>query len=251
MASKLKFSILRFSSLPSTQDKAKELAEKGAPEGVVVTALRQTKGRGRHGRTWISPSGGLYFSMVLRPELPPKEALKLTLLSGVAVAQGIQKATGLRATVKWPNDVLIKEKKVCGILTETAVQDRDILYAVVGIGINVNEDPQKYAKDFLYAPTSLRRETGKKLSCSKLLNGVLTSFSENYVDFLNKGWKAVSHRWEKLSGTPGRFVMVRTSGGEICGQAEKINRDGFLVVREKDGKRRIITEGDVFHNGPL
>ena len=214
----------------STNVKAKELKK----PGVLVIAERQTAGRGRFGRTWVSEPGGLYFSLTLPRSLRIEDIPKLTLTAGVAVAE----AVGGR--LKWTNDVLIDGKKVCGILCELTGEVENPLI-IVGIGINVNNPAPKE-----FNAISLKDVHGKQLNRSEVLGKVLRSFAKYYRMLTGGDWAKIRERWKELSDTLGKDVVVRVAGREYKGKAIDIDEDGALLL-EKDGKIVRIYSGECFY----
>jgi len=214
----------------STNVKAKELKK----PGVLVIAERQTAGRGRFGRTWVSEPGGLYFSLTLPRSLRIEDIPKLTLTAGVAVAE----AVGGR--LKWTNDVLIDGKKVCGILCELTGEVENPLI-IVGIGINVNNPAPKE-----FNAISLKDVHGKQLNRSEVLGRVLRSFAKYYRMLTGGDWAKIRERWKELSDTLGKDVVVRVAGREYKGKAIDIDEDGALLL-EKDGKIVRIYSGECFY----
>ncbi len=212
----------------STNVKAKELNK----PGVLVIAERQTAGRGRFGRTWISEPGGLYFSLTLPKSLPIEEIPKLTLTTGVAVAEAIG------GRLKWTNDVLIDGKKVCGILCELAGEVEDPLI-IVGIGINVNNPVPDYA-------ISLKDVYGKPLNRSEILGKVLRNFARYYEMLIDGEWSKIRERWKELSDTLGREIIVKVAGEEYKGKAIDIDEDGGLLL-ETDKKIIKVYSGECFY----
>lgn len=232
-------------SLPSTNDRAKELAAAGAAHGTAVLAWRQTRGRGRLGREWSSPAGGLWLSLILRPPLSPAEVPRLTLVSAVAVAEAVEQATGLRPSIKWPNDLLLDGRKVCGILTELSAEADRVAYVVVGIGLNANLGAGQLPAQAATPATSLQLALGRKVPLPSLAAAVLDRLEEWYSRFLAEGFDPVRSRWVERSATLGRFVTASLPGGAISGTAVDLAEDGALVVRLADGTRRAVLAGDV------
>lgn len=189
--------IIWLEEVDSTNDYAKNLVEKGEAEGTLVIVRKQTQGRGREDRKWISPEGGLYLSFILRPAFPVKELTLITLLSAVAVAEAIEEITSLKCQVKWPNDLLLQGKKVCGILTESKVVGEAVEYVVVGIGINVNNSIEELSTGLLYPATSLREKLGYEIEVALLLKGIISKFNEHYRLTLSKGWSFILKRWKE------------------------------------------------------
>jgi BirA family biotin operon repressor/biotin-[acetyl-CoA-carboxylase] ligase len=225
--------------LDSTNARARELAGAGA-EDVVVVAARQSGGRGRLDREWSSPDGGIYASVVLRPDVPPASAPAYTLAAAVAVAETAREV-GVDAHIKWPNDVLVgeDERKLCGILTEMEGEADRVSWVVVGIGINVNVG----AADLPETATSVQEQVGP-VSRRAFLQGVLERF-----DALCGDLESVVPRWRELSSTLGREVRVETPGGAVEGRATDIEFPGTLLVETDDGVER-VTAGDCEHLRP-
>lgn len=231
-------------SLYSTMDTAFRLAVEGMPEGTVVCAETQTKGRGRLGRHWISPKGkGIYTSIILRPKISPMEVAKLTLLTGVAVAEAIAQQTQLEPRIKWPNDVLINRKKVVGILTEMNAEMDRIKYVIVGIGINVNTPANILPKE----ATSLKQEGLREFSRVKILQQVLREMEKWYLCLAEAGFDPILERWKELSCTLKGQVRLTDPKEEIVGEAIDIDKDGGLMIRTASGIVVRKMAGDVIH----
>jgi len=231
-----------FDSMDSTMDAAFKLGINGAKEGTVVCAETQKKGRGRMGRIWTSPKHkGIYFSLILRPKLLPNEAAKLTLLSAVAVCEAIRDMTGLLSYIKWPNDILIDEKKVGGILTEMDAETDIVKFAIIGIGINVN-----LKHDFLPdKATSLKKEKGQMVSRVELLQEILRKIEKFYLLLQKDGFNTIVERWRELSSTLGKRVKVSCQRQHIEGEAVDVDLDGGLLIRNDSGFVQKIMAGDV------
>ncbi len=229
-------------SVPSTMDVAFKLGGQKAPEGTVVCAESQTKGRGRMGRGWVSPKGkGIYFSLILRPKLPPNEAAKLTLLCAVAVAEAVARVSGIEARIKWPNDLLVGKKKLAGILTELHAETDRVKFVVVGVGLNVNTPESQLPTD----ATSLRLEAGRVFSRVQVLQEVLRELEHWYLRFGREGFPPVLERWKELSLTLGRRVRVADPAGFVEGEAKDIDEDGGLLIRQDTGVIVKRMAGDV------
>jgi len=172
--------IYSFTEVTSTNDMAKELAIKGAKEGTMVIAETQSRGRGRLGRKWVSPEGGIWFSVILRPKVDPEDALKLTLMAAAVVAKVISDMFKLEAEVKWPNDVIINGKKVCGILTEMSTKGGLVDFVVIGVGINANIDLDSFPKHLRKFLTSLKEELRENIDRKRFLCALLEKFEQCY-----------------------------------------------------------------------
>jgi BirA family biotin operon repressor/biotin-[acetyl-CoA-carboxylase] ligase len=231
-------------AVPSTMEVAMALGIKGAPEGTLVVAETQTKGKGRLGRTWFSPKyKGIYLSLILRPKFSPERAPLLTLLSAVSICEAIKEYCGLSAEIKWPNDILIHHKKVAGILTELNAEMDEVNFVIIGIGLNVNNDK----KSLISGATSLREIKGEAVSRPALLQEVLRRIEANYLALEHKGPKVIIEKWREHSITLGRRVKVYSHREHIEGEAVNIDMDGGLLVRKDSGITQKVMAGDVVH----
>src|SRR3990170_2814181 len=234
------------SSVPSTMDLARRQAEADAAEGTVVLADEQTAGRGRLGRTWISPPGAnVYVSVVLRPE--PEHLRPLSMLCPLAVCRAIEEVTGLPARIKWPNDVLVRGRKVSGTLIDAEFEDGDVRYAIVGVGINVNFDAARY-EEIRDLATSLSTELGREVPREGVLAAFLNHLEELYLD-LRRG-QPVYGLWKARLDTLGQRVRVRygeagTGGEGPEGLVEDADESGALILRRADGSTVRVEAGDV------
>jgi BirA family biotin operon repressor/biotin-[acetyl-CoA-carboxylase] ligase len=231
----------------STNAVAKAIAAKGAPEGALVVAGAQKEGRGRKGRTWFSPPGlGLYASLVLRPHLPPSEAFTFSLMSALAVADGIASLDDrLHPAVKWPNDVLIKERKVSGILIELATEADLLDYVIVGFGINVNTE--SFPRGLRTEPTSLLLETGRPIRRAVVLAAVLKQIERQYERFLENGSDPIVSEWRKRCDIEGRLISVERLDTIVKGTVKSVDRDGSLILEDNEGRTHKIHSGDVVY----
>jgi len=236
-----------FKEVDSTNDVAKYLAEQGAEEGTIVIAEIQNRGKGRRGKTWISPPGGVWMSIILRPEIPPFNAPQLTLVTGVAVAETLQKECNLDVGIKWPNDILIGNKKVCGILTEVNASIEKVNYVVVGIGIDMNVDVPLFPPDLQKGATSLKNELDTEINGAILVQKFLLEFENIYNEFKEGKFPEILKEWRSLSKTIGNNVEVRTRGKTIHGEAVGINKEGILILELEDGTLRKIISGECLH----
>lgn len=233
-----------YEELGSTNDRARELAEEGAAHGEVVIAERQTAGRGRRGRAWISPARkNLYFSAVLRPDLPPARAPEVTLVASLAVCDALRQA-GVDAGIKWPNDVLAGGRKIAGILTELAAEPDRVHWIVVGVGVNVNARAEDFPDDLRGEATSVLLERGEPAPRALFAAACLTAL-EGWLDVHEeRGFGPIREAWRERSVTLGREVRVKVDGGELAGTAEDIDDAGALLVRTASGLERVLA-GDV------
>ncbi len=238
--------IIYFTQTDSTNVRAKLLANEGAPEGTVVVAEEQTKGRGRRGRSWFSPPGkGIYSSIILRPSISPQEAPKLTLMASVAVAESLLALTSLNVNIKWPNDILISGRKIAGILTEISTEMDSIDYVVIGVGINVNTPRESLPPDIKDIATSVLMETGKPFLRISLMRAYLERLEIHYETFRTRGFEPVMNRWKHLADIIGRRVMVDLIDRTRIGDVVDVDKDGFLIIREQGGALERIISGDV------
>ena len=239
--------IIFFESVTSTNDRAFEIArQRENPEGIVVIADTQTRGRGRLGRRWISPPGvNLYFTVLLKPPFPLKESFILALAAAVAATTAIRKYTGLDARIKWPNDILINNRKSCGILTEMKSGRDGINLMAVGIGINVNMLPDAFTDDIKPFTTSLKIESGLSFDRDKLLGQILAGLENAYKNLLTGNKRALINDWLRLNCTIGNKISVRSRAGIISGIAAGINDNGELLVGLSSGKIERVRAGDV------
>jgi BirA family biotin operon repressor/biotin-[acetyl-CoA-carboxylase] ligase len=229
-----------YPSVTTTMDVARKAAKEGASEGTVVVAEEQTTGRARLGRTWINPPGVVAVSIILRPEM--SQLIRLTMVAALATSRCIEKATGLKTTIKWPNDVLIRGKKVSGMLTESALRGQSVDWAVIGIGINVNFDPGAYA-EIADIATSLSVELGREVSQLNVLVHLLMETEQLYLA-LRKG-EPVCQEWREKLETLGKVVHVKTGTEVEKGLAESVDEDGALLLRRSDGTLVRIVAGEV------
>jgi BirA family biotin operon repressor/biotin-[acetyl-CoA-carboxylase] ligase len=238
--------IHHFLETGSTNDAARDLAEQGAPEGTIVLAEKQTQGRGRLGRSWLSEQGeGIYASVLLRPVLKPRDAAVLTLVAAVASSEAIDQACGLRSDIKWPNDLLLSGRKCCGILSEMQAERDEIRYVVVGIGINVNHSA--FPEEFGQRATSLRIEGGRCYSRVAVLCAFLQKFELLYDIWQQGNRAAVLQRWvDRSSFAFGKRVTVDLGNRKkVEGQTAGLTELGNLRVQLADGRVEEVMSGDI------
>ena len=227
-------------SVSSTMETAHEQVMLNAPNGTVIVAGTQENGKGRFDRGWISPEGGVYVSIIL---YPAKSALNsLTILASLAVLDSIEEVSGIKASIKWPNDVLVSKKKVCGILAVSGESPSQGTYAIVGIGINVDIDANEYS-EIAQTGIGLNSASGKTISRRILLCSFLENFEKRYL-MMSKGESQLGE-WTEALVTLGQKVTVKTSAETFHGLAESVDTEGRLKLRIENGDLRIIPAGDV------
>jgi BirA family biotin operon repressor/biotin-[acetyl-CoA-carboxylase] ligase len=230
----------------STNDRIMAAGRDGAPEGLAVIADRQTAGRGRLGRSWASPPGvGLYTSILLRPKLPAGQVPLLTLVSGLAVAEAIENVTGLAPRLKWPNDLLVNEKKVGGILTETASVESRVSYVAVGIGINVGHEAQDLPEQFHATATSVRLASGREVPRGEVAAEIYNGLDRWYEEFSAGRLEAILACGRERSAILGSPVDVLAGDERWSGLAVDLDADGALLVRKDNGSLRRVVAGEV------
>ena len=236
--------IHHFEELHSTMDAATQLAMQGAPEGTLVVAELQTKGRGRLGRVWFSPRyKGIYCSLILRTKISPGQSAILTLLSAVSVCEAIREATGMEAQIKWPNDILLHHKKVGGILTELNAEMDEIKFVVIGFGLNVNNDK----KSLFSGATSLKECAHEHINRVELLVHLLEKLEQYYFLFQEKGASPIIEKWREYNITLGRRVKIYSHQAHWEGEAVDLDFDGALLLRKDSGFIQRVLSGDVVH----
>lgn len=233
----------------STNIQAKSGGEKGDPHGTLFVTESQNAGRGRRGRSWESPAGeSIYMSLLLRPELPPVKAPMLTLVMALAVARAIREETGAEALIKWPNDIVVDGKKLCGILTEMSTEMTYINYVVIGVGINVNQN--QFSEELKERATSLKLEEGRAFRRSAIIASVLEWFETYYEKFRKDGNLAgLQNAYNELLVNRGRQVQILEPENHYEAYASGINDAGELVVTLEDGSVRNIFAGEVSVRG--
>lgn len=235
-----------FQETTSTNDIVEKLARDGVKEGVVVFAESQTKGRGRLGRKWISPAGkGLWFSILLRPDLRPQEATQLTIVAAMSLWRAIHVTTGIAAEVKWPNDILVRGKKVAGILTEMSAEVDRVKHVILGIGVDVNLAATEFPPDVRKIATSLRAELGTAILRAELATAILRELDKDYARVCAGHFAELADEWEDRCTTIGQQVVITIGERKIRGCAEALDDDGALLVRTEHGHLERIIGGDV------
>jgi BirA family biotin operon repressor/biotin-[acetyl-CoA-carboxylase] ligase len=229
--------ILYYPAIPSTMNEAKRAARGGAAEGTIVIADQQTGGRGRLGRGWLSPPGNIALSLIIRPGL--EQLPRLNMVASLATVHCIEKVTGLKAEIKWPNDILIGGKKVCGILIESALRKGSVDWAIIGIGINIDLDASSLPG---LTATSLCYELGHEVSRLELLRCLLGELERFYLA-VRRG-EPIHEQWQQRLVTLGKTVRLKSAGVVEEGYAEAVDEDGYLLLRRPDGALTRIAAGE-------
>jgi BirA family biotin operon repressor/biotin-[acetyl-CoA-carboxylase] ligase len=235
-----------FSAIDSTNLYARRLAEQGAPEGEVVIAESQTQGRGRLGRPWVSPPYvNLYFSVILRPQLPPSHAPQITLMAAVALADAVAAFIPVAPAIKWPNDILAGGKKLAGILAESACHSDRVDFVILGIGVNINY-PFDWMPDLIrQRATSVIILAGETVCREIFVRRLIQDLDRCYGELEEAGFDAIAQRWEARFGLRGKKVRVEMADRILIGMAKGIDPDGALVLEDGQGERQRVVAGDV------
>jgi len=236
--------IYTFHEVESTNSVAKFLAGYEAPEGTVVISEIQTKGKGRRGKKWESPVGGIWLSIILKPDIDPSKAPIITLATGVAVAKTLREMN-IDARIKWPNDILINNKKVCGILTEANAKFNTVDHVIVGVGIDTKLDTDILADDLREGTTSLSKETDKEIKESKIIAKFLNEFEKIYNLFKDEKFDEILYEWRTMAQTIGNYVEIKQPLGKVYrGVAVGINNQGALILELGNGELKKIISGE-------
>ena len=233
--------ICYFKSIDSTNFYAKKLVKDNVKEGYAVVADIQTKGRGRKDRLWSSNSGGLWFSIVLYPNIPPQSAMFITMIFSISIVQAIEDVTGLKPVIKWPNDLLINNKKICGVLTEIDAEMDKVNYAIVGVGLNVNN---RLEKDLEKSALTLSKKLGKDVSRVDLFRRILEKLDQNYSKLKSGEYAYIRDLWSSYANIIGKKILVTSGNDTVKGFVSKVDETGGLIVNTSEGDVRILS-GDV------
>jgi BirA family transcriptional regulator, biotin operon repressor / biotin---[acetyl-CoA-carboxylase] ligase len=245
-----------FERVSSTMDIAMQLGGANAPEGTLVIAESQTKGRGRLGRGWISPKyKGIYVSLILKPDIPPADAPVLTLMAAVSICEGISQIAGIEPQIKWPNDIFVQNKKLGGILTELKAELDAASFVIIGIGLNVNNNSDELIKEAISlkearmggqgGQENLPSERSEDINRAELLKEILRRIEENYLSLQKKGSAPILEKWRNYNITLGRRVKAVSHKRHIEGEAVDIDTDGGLLLRTDSGIMEKLMAGDV------
>lgn len=233
-------------AIDSTQSEVHRLAASGAPHGTLVVAEEQTEGRGRQGRMWLSPPGrGIWMSLLVRPGMPIALAPQMTLVAATALCRTLRRETGVPVGIKWPNDLLAGDRKLCGILVESVGEDERIRHMAVGVGIDVHLEEGDYPPDLRKIATSLLLETGRRFGRNELSGAFLREFDDLYRLYVAEGFSPIRTLWESLSVTLGRRIRHVAGDRLTEGTAERLDDSGALVVRTDDGERVRLYAGEI------
>jgi BirA family biotin operon repressor/biotin-[acetyl-CoA-carboxylase] ligase len=224
----------------STNEYARSIAV-NSKDGTVILAETQTAGRGRLSRPWSSPRGGIWMSLILKPEVPLAQVYRINMAVSVALSRAVFGLYGLKADIKWPNDLLINERKLCGILMEISAEVDRLDFALIGIGLNANVDVSSFPEE--WRVTSLSKELGRSISRTELVQRILQEIEETY----NKmGSEEIYEEWRDRSATLGRYVRITSASGDLEGEAVALSKDGALYLETDKGTKRILA-GDCIH----
>jgi BirA family biotin operon repressor/biotin-[acetyl-CoA-carboxylase] ligase len=238
--------IYSFETISSTNDFAKEIASKGEPEGTIVIADEQTKGRGKLDRKWFSPKGkNLLFSIILRPKIKTDRIQLLTLLAGVSVCESLEKF-GIYSDLKWPNDLLIQCKKVCGILLESSFRGDIPEFVIIGIGLNVNTDVDDFPPELRNNVTSLKIITGKEFDKKEILSEICIRLEKNYFSEIESEFSYIVGKWKSKCHSIGKILTITSGNNKITGIFEDIHNDGSIKIKLENGEILKILSGDIY-----
>ncbi len=244
-----------YTVIPSTNKVAFELAAAGASHGEIVRADSQTAGRGRLGKEWTSPPGkGLYCSIIVRPDLTQGDYPKLTITTGLAIAAVFDNICERSTLLKWPNDIMLSDKKCGGILCEASLEGKTSKerFAIIGIGLNVLTKQEDFPDDLRNSATSLVIETGRLIDLDSLLNDVLEQVLRKIEELENKGFSKILEQWKKRDFLKGKWLKWLTFKNEVIfAKAEGLDEEGRLLVRDQEGKLHHVLSGDVSLAGSL
>ena len=238
--------IIHYQETDSTNTSALQCAVEGCQEGTVIIADSQSKGRGREDRDWHSPPGtGIYMSVILYPRISLKGLPRITLVAAVAVAEALKSTAHIRVKIKWPNDLLLNNRKICGILTELCSLGNEINAVIVGIGINVNTPAGMFPADIADIASSILIETKEKFPLSEIIKSVIEYFDRYYAIFIEGGFESILSMWKDYSNIVGRKIQVKQSGTAVTGTVIDIDMDGALLVQDDNGVIQTIYFGEV------
>jgi len=237
--------IINYPKISSTISVAKRMAKKGFPDGTVIVAEQQTFGKGRLGRKWESPKGGIWASVILRPKMSPSEIVKLNMVVSLAIVKAIKDVTGIQTEIKWPNDVLYQGSKVAGVLTEVDTEIDSVNYAIVSFGINVNNKLDKLSANVQETATSIQEIKGKKVKRLALFSAILSYLEKLFIECQNSGCGEILREWKQVCLTIGQELTIKTVEKQYQGKAIDIDDLGRLVLDTDDGQTVALLSGDI------
>ena len=233
-------------STTSTNDEAIKYASGPEPEGLVVLSESQTQGRGRMGRKWSSPKGkGLWFSVLLRPSLTANECTQLTVAAAVSLRRAIIEITGAKTEIKWPNDLLVKGRKIAGILTEMQAELDCVKYVIIGAGVNVNQSGDEFPEHLREIATSLKKITGVSINRTTLAEAIFREMDKDYKRITHGRFEEIAQEWAINCETLNKDVDIQTGHRRITGRVESLDEAGALLVRTQHGRIERVMGGDV------
>ena len=237
--------VYSYKTIGSTNETARRMAESGAPEGTIILADKQTKGRGRLGRSWHSPGGlGLYFSLILRPRIPFDKVPALSLVAALSVCRVTDRLASLNSMIKWPNDCLIGSRKMAGILVEVSAELDRLSYAILGVGININHRKKDFPSELRSIATSIAIEAGRSIDRVGFLQKLIYEFEKSYNNFTRYGLRFIGPELVERSTVINRDITLRIGKKKISGRAVGLDQNGALRMLTEDGVR-IISAGEV------
>ncbi len=242
-----KYHIHFFQKLSSTMDKAREMARTGARHLTVIVAEKQTKGRGRLNRTWLSSKGGLWFTIILKPDLPPVLSFRVNFAASLCLAKTLIKLFKINASIKWPNDILVNGKKLAGLLSEMETKADMISFVNIGIGLNVNNSPEEMEPNAVSIKNILNREVSRKKILTTFLDEFKLELAAIHDKNLHGENKNIIDKWKKYTSTIGKQVTIETSGSISHGLAVDVDSSGALILQQENGTQKKIIYGDCFY----
>ena len=228
----------------STNSVAKDFAKKNKENGTIIISKTQSSGRGRNNHSWISPEGGLWMSIIFKPDISLDKIQYLTLIAGISLSKTINESFDLESKIKWPNDVYINDKKISGILTEGHITNHSVDYLILGIGVNINNTRLNLSQDLQKKVISLRDELNKEVNIPQFLNKFLVNLEKYYNMLVDNEFDKILDDWRQLTNTLGKIVEVKQLNETIIGEAYDINKDGSLIIKKENGEFRTILAGD-------
>ena len=233
-----------FEKVNSTNNIARDFVKKESLDGTIIISDIQTQGRGRKGRKWISQKGGLWFSMILYPNIQPEKGMLLTMAISISIVESLKIVAGLNSEIKWPNDVLSNKRKICGVLTEFDAEPDRINYAIVGVGINVNNEIDESLRN---TATSLKKETRKIVSKIELIRSIINNFDKYYKCVRDNKHDKIRDKWLSYSNIIGKKVLVKQNKNTIKGIVKCVDKNGFLILDDNKKEIRILS-GDIYYD---